>query len=388
MPEKKYTGRQMIGAVILTLVLALTGGLITLFALLGHDGMAVAEGFALTRLLFVGEADLKTAADDALFTMVDYTGDRWTYYLDEDWNKSNQMYIANQTKGIGVRIIAMEDGLLVADVVPDGGADQAGIRKGEYFVAVEGMSLCGEDGWTNKNLIGGEAGTEVTLTVRNDRGEEREVRVLRGTWFDPPARGSMLQGEIGYVRLFNFNDGSKDAFCAEVEALLKEGATGLIFDMRQNGGGYVTELTEILDYLLPEGVVFRQKTSWGWSFKKKSDASCVDLPMAVLVDENSFSAAELFAAQLQESVGAYIVGEHTSGKGYFQYPFPLSNGGSLSLSIGTYTTGNGTSLSGVGLEPDKIVSLTDEEDAWLAARWLSAEEDPVLLEALWHLLGV
>lgn len=385
MKEKRYSKKQMVGAVILTLVLTLTAAVIALFALfalLGQDGMAVMEGFALTRLLFVGEADMKAAADDALSALAENTGDRWTYYLDKDWNESNEQYKANQTKGIGVRVLLREEGLLVTDVVPDGGADQAGIRAGEILTRVEGLPLYGEAQQENKDLISGEAGTEVVLTVRDEQGAEREVTALRGIWFDPPIRSKMLADQIGYVRIFNFNADVSKEFQSAVDALIGEGAKALLFDVRQNGGGYVDELTDMLDYLLPEGTVFQQTTSWGWSFTKKSDADCIALPMAVLVDENSYSAAELFAAQLRESVGAYIVGEHTSGKGYFQYPFQLSNGGSLGLSIGTYTTGSGVSLIGVGLEPDEVFSLTVEQDAYLSARWLSAEDDPQLQAAV------
>lgn len=387
MKEKRYSKKQMIGAALFAVALTLTVVLIGLVALLGREGIAVAEGFALTRLLFVGEADMKTAADGALSALADATGDRWSYYLDRDWNASNEQYKANEATGIGVRVLYRDEGLLVTDVVPEGGAAQAGIQSGEYLTAVEGAPLYGEERRANVEKIAGEAGTQVLLTVRDAGGEERQVSALRGTWFDPPIRAELLDGQVGYVRIFNFNSGVSEAFASAVDALLEQGASAFVFDVRQNGGGYVDELAVMLDYLLPEGVVFRQKTSWGWSFQKQSGTSCVDVPMAVLLDAESYSAAELFAAQLRESAGAYLVGEHTSGKGYFQYPFQLSNGGSLGLSIGTYTTGNGVSLIGTGVEPDEVLSLSEEENTLLAARWLSREEDPQLRAARTWLAG-
>lgn len=382
MKEKHFTKKQMICAVLLTAALTLGGVLLLLCALLGRDGLAVMEGFVLIRTLFVEDADLKQVADDALFAMVDATEDRWSYYLDRDWNEAQLEYEANRTTGIGVRILYREDGLLITDTVPGGGADQAGLKAGETLRAVEGKPLYGADQAANTALIKGEKGTRVTVTVRGGDGAEREVQVLRGTWYDPPVRYELLEGEVGYVRIFNFNTGVADAFREAVDDLTAQGAKALIFDLRQNGGGFIDELTEMLDYLLPKGIVFRQTTSWGWTFKKNSDASSIGLPMAVLVDEESYSCAELFAAQLRESAGGYIIGEHTSGKGFFQYHFPMPNGGGLGLSIGRYTTGSGVSLAGVGIEPDKLVSLTEEEENWFNARWLKPAEDPGIQAAL------
>ena len=144
-----------------------------------------------------------------------------------------------------------------------------------------------------------------------------------------------------------------------MEELQEQGAGALIFDMRNNGGGYVDELTRMLDYLLPEGPIFRSEGRWGREVVTRSDESCVELPMATLVNAGTYSAAEFFAAQLQESAGAFIVGEATSGKGYSQQAIPLPNGGALNLSTGRYRTGEGISLIGTGVSLD--VELSQEE---------------------------
>lgn len=382
MKEQHFTKKQMICAVLITVVLTLSGLFVLMGALLGRDGLAVMEGFVLLRTIFVGDADLKKVADDALLAMVGATGDRWSFYLHRDWNKVQQEYEANRATGIGVRILYGEEGLLITDTVPGGGADQAGLKPGEILRSVEGNPLYGEGREANTALIKGENGTHVTLTVRAVEGGEREVKVLRGTWYDPPVRYEMLEGDVGCIRLYNFNAGAAKAFRTAVEDLTGQGAQALIFDLRQNGGGFIDELSKMLDQLLPEGVIFQQTTSWGWSFQTKSDAESVDLPMAVLVDAESYSCAELFAAQLKESVGAWLVGEHTSGKGYFQYHFPMPNGGGLGLSIGRYTTGAGVSLAGVGIQPDQEISLTEEEKGLLQAHWLKPAEDPAIRAAL------
>ena len=141
---------------------------------------------------------------------------------------------------------------------------------------------------------------------------------------------------------------------------MEQGAKGLIIDVRSDPGGYVAELEKILDYLLPEGPVFTQKPRWWFQSVYQSDADCVDLPMAVLVNGGTYSAAELLAAQLRESAGTPIVGELTSGKGYSQITFPLVNGGGVGLSTATYCTGSGRSLIGEGIIPDVEVELNQD----------------------------
>ena len=140
---------------------------------------------------------------------------------------------------------------------------------------------------------------------------------------------------------------------------MEQGAESLIVDVRSDPGGYVAELEKILDYLLPEGPVFTQKARWWVESVYQSDADCVDLPMAAIVNADTYSAAELLAAQLRESVGAPIVGELTSGKGYSQVTFPLMNGGGVGLSTATYCTGSGHSLIGEGIVPDVELSLNE-----------------------------
>ena len=150
---------------------------------------------------------------------------------------------------------------------------------------------------------------------------------------------------------------------------MEQGATSLVLDVRSNPGGYITELIDILDYMLPQGPVFVERPRWGSETVYESDEACVDLPMVVLVDANSYSAAELFAAQLRESAQVPIVGEVTSGKGYAQLTFPLLNGGGLGLSVSAYCTGSGHSLIGEGITPDVELALdtTDGTDNQLQA---------------------
>lgn len=167
-----------------------------------------------------------------------------------------------------------------------------------------------------------------------------------------------------------------------MDDLREQGAERLVFDVRNNGGGFLDELTRLLDYLLPEGPIFRSQTKAGRETVVSSDAGCVEMPMAVLVNENTYSAAELFAAELQEWDWGEVVGVQTFGKGFSQQTFPLLNGGAVNLSTAKYFTGQGNCLIGVGLTPDRVVELDEEQAAKLRARILDPAEDPQLQAAI------
>lgn len=342
---------------------------------LGRSGIAMVQTYLLARFAFVeADADLDKAADAGLAAFVDALGDRWSYYRTAEQYQELTRRRANNYVGVGITIdYSREEGLLVRSVTQGGPADQAGVLAGDVIVAADGASLAGDARQTGSERIMGEAGTQVVLTLLREDGSTLDVTCTRATLRTPSAHGKMLEGEIGYVKLDNFYSGAADSFREEVDALVEQGAKGLIVDVRSDPGGYVAELEKILDYLLPEGPVFTQKARWWFPLVTQSDESCVDLPMAVMVNRDSYSAAELLAAQLRESAGAPIVGEPTSGKGYSQITFPLLNGGGVGLSTATYCTGSGHSLIGEGIIPDVELSLKEgavmggEDDGQLQA---------------------
>ncbi len=364
-------------AVLLTLLLS-TG----LWCLaLGPSGIAMVQTYLLARFAFVEpDADLEEATDKALSAFVDGLGDRWSYYLPAQRHQETIERRANSYVGIGVTVdsVSREEGLLVQSVTRDGPADKAGVLAGDVITAVDGASIAGEGRETASDLIRGEEGTKVALTLLGEDGASRDVTCTRATLHNASAQGRLLDNKVGYVQLSNFYSGSADSFQAEVDALLEQGVESLLIDLRGDPGGYVSELEQILDYLLPEGPVFTHKPRWWFKSVYVSDENCVDLPMAVLVNQHSYSAAELLAAQLRESVDAPIVGERTSGKGYSQLTFPLANGGGAGLSTAAYCTGGGHSLIGEGIVPDVELSLP--EGAALGG------EDDVQLKAALELL--
>ena len=388
MKKRRFSAVHLLAAVLLAVALTLAGGVLTLRVILGAEGLGMMEAMLLIKTKFVGEHDIGAATDQAMDALIDGLGDRWSYYMDADAYAAQQESRSNSYVGIGVTVTYPEEGgLLIQSVTEGGPAAAAGLVPGERITAVDGTPLTAENQQEAAAMVRGPEGTQVTLTVEDAGGGVREVTVTRATVEEHPAEGELLPDGTGLVTIRNFNSRCAEESIAAVEDLVDQGAERLVFDVRNNGGGYVSELTELLDYLLPEGPIFRSRTKEGLERVVTSDASCVDLPMAVLVNGNTYSAAELFAAQLQEMDWGVVVGEPTFGKGFSQQTFSLANGGVINLSTARYYTGQGVSLIGAGLTLDQEVALTEEEAAKLAAGTLSPQEDSQLQAALALLEG-
>jgi carboxyl-terminal processing protease len=383
MREKRFSLLHIILAVVLTAILTFGGTVLAAWVTIGPSGLTLLEGMSLVNTLFVGPYDEDKVLDATMTGMVDGLGDRWSYYLNPAAYQATNERRKNIYVGIGVTVsYENEDGLLILSVEPDGPAGKAGIQPGELILSADGTSLAGEGQSEGVTLIQGEAGTSVTLEIRSAAGETRTVAVKRSKVETNPVEYELLSDNVGYIKVKNFYDRSADGVKAAVDDLVGQGAVALVFDMRNNGGGYLKELTDMLDYLLPEGPIFRSRSRSGQETVTSSDAHCIDLPMATLVNRDTYSAAEFFGAELQEQGVGIIVGEETSGKGYSQQTFPLPGGGGLGISTGAYLTGKGTSLVGAGVKLDAELSLTEEEDALLYAGKLSHADDPQLQAAL------
>jgi carboxyl-terminal processing protease len=284
--------------------------------------------------------------------------------------------------GIGVTISPREDGYIdILVVEPGGPAQEAGIQPGDVLVGVEGNDVATLTIDQVGDLVRGERNTQVQLQLR--RGEELlNLSAYRKEIQTPVAVGTMLEGNVGLVQIANFDSRCASETMAEVKSLLEQGATALIFDVRYNLGGYVDEMVEILDQLLPEGPLVHYVDYAGRKSMDTSDKDFLDIPMAVLVNQDSYSAAELFAAVLQEYEAAVVVGQHTVGKGYFQYTYQLSDGSAVLLSAGRYATSKDVNLDGVGIAPDVEV-VVDEELYWqIYGGFVPLQEDPQVQAAL------
>ena len=343
---------------------------------------------SLIEQLYIEDVDLTTVEDYAAEGMIAALGDRWSYYIPASEYQSYQEQSENAYVGIGITIIQAEDGsgLEVVEVQPEGPAMEAGMQPGDLITAIFDQTAAGMTTEEARNLVRGEEGTFVSITVRREE-QELNLSVKRARIETVVASGQLLDGNIGLVTISNFDQRCAQESIAAIEGLLNQGAEKLIFDVRFNPGGYADELVKLLDYLLPEGNLFQTVDSMGRETLDTSDEKWLDVPMAVLVNADSYSAAEFFAAALQEYEAAVIIGEQTSGKGYFQNTFPLVDGSAVALSTGKYFTPKGVSLEGVGITPD-ILSTVDEDTYWqIYYNQIPPEEDPQIAAAIAALNG-
>ena len=387
---KESTKKNLLSAISYIVVAALAAS-ITYFTMEGGQQRSKLD--ELERLInsyFIGEVDSTTLEDGAAAGMVAATGDRWSYYIPASEFGDYMDQMNNEYVGIGVTVSQTEDerGYKVLQVEPDSGAMEAGVLAGDVIYSIDG-SLLTEIGFENGSAkIKGEENTQVELGIY--RGEETlTLKVTRKKILVVVAEGQMLADNIGLVTINNFDERCAEETIAAIDKLVADGAKALIFDVRFNPGGYKKELELILDHLLPAGRIFHTVDYTGKEEFTDSDADCLEMPMAVLMNDSSYSAAEFFAAALDEYDYAILVGEPTTGKGYFQSTFKLSDGSAVGLSIGKYFTPvKGRSLAEEGgLQPEILVEVDEETYSKLYSNLLTPEEDPQIQAAVNALLG-
>ena len=332
---------------------------------------------------FIGEADTEAMEDAAAAAMVKATGDRWSYYISAKDYDTHREQEENAYVGVGITIQQQGDdsGFLIVMVTDGSPAKEAGIEVNDLLIGVEDQDVRGMTTDEVGLLVKGEEGTKVSLTVLR-KGENLTLSVERRRIEQPVAKGELLENGIGLVRVYNFDARCADETIAAIEQLRAEGARKLIFDVRNNPGGFADELVKLLDYLLPEGDLFRSVSFDGTEKVDTSDEKYLDMPMAVLVNGNSYSAAEFFAAALQEYEAAVVVGEPTVGKGYYQQTIPLGDGSAVALSTGKYFTPKGNSLAEKGITPTVRVDVDEETAAAIYYGTSKPAEDPQLQAAI------
>lgn len=322
--------------------------------------------------------------------VIDATGDRWSYYLTAEEYQTYLEQFYNSYVGIGVTIQATENeqtGPFTVSAVTEGGpAEEAGVKIGDVLTAVDGTDTATLTLSQTQKLVRGTADTTVVLTVL--RGDDTlQITVTRRAISVPVVQYEMLEGKLGYLQIDNFDTNCANETIAAIESLTEQGAQGLIFDLRFNPGGMKKELVEILDYLLPEGPLFHSVDYTGKTSTDYSDADFIDLPFVVLVNGDSYSAAEFFAAAIQEYEVGSVVGTRTVGKANYQQTYQLPDGSAVGISTGHYQTPKGVTLEGVGVTPDYVVELDEEAYTELYYGRLDAADDAQLQKAIEVLSG-
>lgn len=292
-------------------------------------------------------------------------GDRFSEYFSPEALASFNEQIEGHFSGIGLSVVAVPKGLRVASVFPRSPAQKAGIAPGDTIVSVGGESIAGESSSEATKKIKGPEGTEVTIGVRDAKGGEvRRLTLTRAEVVLPNVSHKIetVDGDrLGYVRLLSFSEGAHGQLAGALRKVQGEGAQGIVLDLRHNPGGLLQEAVRTASLFLPEGevVVSTKSRSQGESTYETSDGQISKLPLAVLIDGGTASAAEILAAALADDGDAVTVGTRSFGKGVFQEEQSLSNGGALKLTVGEYFTPEGVNLAeSHGIHPD--VKIADD----------------------------
>ncbi|MBR4880830.1 MAG: PDZ domain-containing protein [Clostridia bacterium] len=342
------------------------------------------------RNYYYGELDEAALERAAIQGYIYGTGDNYGEYMDaervEEFTTDNN----GENVGIGVSVVFNDDvGLLeIVNVIPDSPAEEAGLMVGDLISVIGGVDAAGMTYTEALSAMAGKENTEAVFSVT--RGEEKiDFTIVRRKVTQQNAVGHMnVDGITAVIRLEEFDANTPSQFKSEISRLIDEGAQRFVFDVRNNPGGDLESVVEILDFLLPEGPIIRIFASDGEEVDRRtSDAECFEYPMAVLINENSASAAELFASALKDYELATLVGKTSYGKGSMQTILPLIDGSALRITYRMYSPPFSDNYDGVGVEPHidvdmaddvksiSIYKLTDENDTQLKAAVDSFEND-------------
>jgi carboxyl-terminal processing protease len=262
--------------------------------------------------------------------------------------------------GIGLSVDQVRQGLGVVHVFAGSPAAKAGIRGGDTIISVNGESIAGVGSEAATAKIKGPEGTDVTVGVRAPGGSVRELRLTRARVSLPivSSRVTMVRDrKLGYVRLISFSEGAHAALRRAVSKVEREGAEGIVLDLRGNGGGLLEEAVLSASVFMPRGrvVVSTDSRTEGHHIYRTAGGNLPARPLVVLIDRNTASAAEILTAALADDLGSPVVGTRSYGKGVFQQEVALANGGALKLTVGEYFTPTGENLGGKGIHPDVYV---------------------------------
>ena len=312
---------------------------------------------------YFGDVDDETAKDNIYKAYLSSYGDKYTMYYTADEYKALKESTNGKFYGIGaVCQLSGEGGVLLVDVYDNGAGYQAGLRSGDRVVNVDGRDITGMELSSAVALIKGDKGTSVTLEVI--RGTERlTFSAVRDAVEAKTVSYTLLDNNIGYLSISQFEEVTTNQFKAAVEDLQSQGMKGLVIDIRNNPGGLLDTVVGMLKYMLPDGlIVYTEDKQGNRKEYKGQDNDEFNLPLAVIVNGNSASASEIFAGAIQDYGKGTIIGTQTYGKGIVQTVKPLTDGSAIKFTIAKYFTPKGQDIHGKGVTPDMVVEYYTDAD--------------------------
>lgn len=347
---------------------------------------------AVNRILdknYLYDIEDEAVAEAAVTAYVEGLGEPYTHYYSAEIFKKYLTEIQDAYVGIGISVLANANNEIeIRDVNAGSPAEAAGVKIGDILCAVEGEKFDGMhmDGAVEK-IKTGEDGTSVNITVKRD-GTELDLAVVRGKIDKESVSGKMLENNVGYISISGFNSASQDdkrstftEFEEKFASLKNEGMQKMIIDLRHNPGGDLHVMCDMADFIVPKGTITSIEYKSGKKETYSSDENEVDMPIVILINKGSASAAELFTICLKDYGKATVVGETSYGKGIVQSVYPFLDGSGMSVTVAKYYSPNGTCIHGTGVTPDITVELPDKYKNY-SAELIPEGEDTQLLKAI------
>jgi len=332
---------------------------------------------------FIGDFDLELAIEMMFAGFVYGAGDPYTVYMDEVTFAAFREETEGSFIGIGVSITVdvTDNRILIISPFEGSPAFEAGILPGDKIVRINGYEVFGDGINEAIRMMRGEAGTEVIVTIyRESNGTTFDVPIIRAVIEVETVRSSVLEGNIGYIRISQFDRVTYEQFVTAYERLMEQNVGGLILDVRNNPGGLLDVVNNITNMLVPEGIITYTEDAQGRRVYIPSDSRQIEIPLVVLVNGNSASASEVLSGAVLDTGVGELLGTTTFGKGLVQNIFPLRDGSAVKVTVQRYFTPSGRSIHGEGITPSHYVEMDVELTNNLMR--LSPEEDVQLQEAL------
>lgn len=310
------------------------------------------------------DIDKELLVDDAIKGMLSSVGDIYTNYSDTDSTITFKETVDGSYEGIGATVGQTADGqLVVVEVFKDSPSDKAGLKEGDVIIKIDGEDYTNKTSTDVANYIKDNKNAIITLTIKRDD-EQKEIKLQRGMVEMPTVNSEIYEKndkKIGYISISIFSSITTKQFTNALDKLNKENINGLVIDVRDNGGGYLSVVTDIASEILEKNkVIYKLEKDEKISEKKDNTKAKLEYPVAILVNSNSASAAEILAAAIKESYDGFVVGTNTYGKGTVQQTTTLPDGSMVKYTVQKWLTPDGNWIDGKGVEPTDYVELSDE----------------------------
>ena len=330
---------------------------------------------------YLNDIDEEKLEDGAIKGYVAALGDPYTEYITKEEMEEYKVNITGNYVGIGIYMSVDTEKNAIRVIMPIKGspAEEAGLQSGDIITKVDGIEYTGDDVDVAANAIKGKEGTVVKLEILRNQ-EVKTFEITRKKVVTNPVESKKLENNIGYIQITSFDEETADSFKLKFEELKNQGITSLIIDLRNNGGGLVESTLQIADYIVPKGkellvTVDKDKNE---EIEKAKEDVLIDMPIVVLVNENSASASEILAGALKDLDEATIVGTTTYGKGVIQEILTFKDGSGLKVTVQEYYTPSRNKINKVGIEPDEVVELPEGTNS----AYVTEENDTQLNKAI------